>query len=512
MLNRRQSLRPRALDIHSRIRIIRSDEDIVMEEDDGAAGPQITSFQELAEMIDDQPAKPKRKKHIPIPMNATVPNYEKEVTPDFVLPTSYIKMSLNFQTPGETSSSSSTSANAATTKTEVDLEVEDMEWLKAHPRYGELGDPRYQLSYEQFAKMLDVLEKATALINPGVITLAEADEVFFKQLQIKTTPLNRVATDVYNYWVTKRSALKRPLLRKYWPQTPLNDTNPHLVFRPREKERYKLRKHRKNDMEGLRKLQQLRHDFDRTRHLFEMVKRREKLKRMLVDFLDETRRQSIHDMIAAVVPSMGPRHPKIPTEEDRENKHKKKKKKKDKKHRRDSIDGESTSLHGSPGSHVLKSATALEVQRLPVPTFMDPRPMDMAAEAPQETDIAAVVSFPSYPPSTAQLYATMFQDPPQYRCRSRYGRGGRLVMDRIPVYKSFVEFEAPPLVSAPPAPSGLAVASVPTPTASILATLGASRQQRMEAIYSMSDSEDELVTMDTVEEDKVRALKYTLAM
>ncbi|CAN0454578.1 unnamed protein product, partial [Hapterophycus canaliculatus] len=29
------------------------------------------------------------------------------------------------------------------------------------------------------------------------------------------------------------------------------------VFRPREKERYKLRKHRKNDLDSFRKLQQV---------------------------------------------------------------------------------------------------------------------------------------------------------------------------------------------------------------------------------------------------------------
>ncbi|OQR80961.1 hypothetical protein THRCLA_11903 [Thraustotheca clavata] len=497
-MHRRQSLRPRALDIHSRIRIIRSDEDIVVEEEDGGA-PAITSLQELTEMIDDQPAKPKRKKHIPIPVNSLVPDYEKEVAPDYVLPTSYIKMSLNFQSQGAIPASSNTPE-----KVEVDLEAEDMQWLKSHPKYGELGDPRYQLSYEQFAKMLDVLEKATALINPGVITLAEADELFLIQLQLKSNPLNRVTTDVYNYWVTKRQQLKRPLLRKYWPQTPLNDTNPHLVFRPREKERYKLRKHRKNDMEGLRKLQQLRNDFERVRHLLEMVKRRERFKRMMVDFLDETRRQSVHDVLASAIPSLPPRHPKIPTEEDRENKHKKKKKKKDKKHRRDSVDE-----HTSPGSYLLKSASTLEVQRLPVLTFLE-KQQDENKDVDEipPADVGAVVSFPSYPPSGAHMFANI---------RSRIGRGGRLIMDRVPIYKSYSEFEAPPLLtslptSTTPTPTHVIVPNIPPQSTSQLSSLGTTRRQRLEAICSMSDSEDELVTMDTIEEDKVRQLKYTLAI
>lgn len=42
---------------------------------------------------------------------------------------------------------------------------------------------------------------------------------------------------------------------------------PHVfqVFRPREKERYKLRKHRKNDLESFRKLQQVKKDFEKVR-------------------------------------------------------------------------------------------------------------------------------------------------------------------------------------------------------------------------------------------------------
>jgi len=109
--------------------------------------------------MDDQPSKPKRKKNIPIPINVPVVNYDKEVLDDFVVPTSYVR----FQNlPQENDEKYS--------KVELDLEVEDMEWLRSHPKYGEIGDPRYQLSLETFGKMLDLLEKASALINPSVIT------------------------------------------------------------------------------------------------------------------------------------------------------------------------------------------------------------------------------------------------------------------------------------------------------------------------------------------------------
>ncbi|CAN0358112.1 unnamed protein product, partial [Ectocarpus sp. 13 AM-2016] len=51
------------------------------------------------------------------------------------------------------------------------------------------------------------------------------------------------------------------------------------VFRPREKERYKLRKHRKNDLDSFRKLQQVKKDFEKVRVITRMIQKREMMKR-----------------------------------------------------------------------------------------------------------------------------------------------------------------------------------------------------------------------------------------
>jgi len=87
----------------------------------------------------------------------------------------------------------------------------------------------------------------------------------------------------HQYWLAKRSKLGKPLLRRFWPKTAPTDTNPHCVFRPREKERYKLRKHRKNDVDAFRKLQQLRRDFEAARELCNLVARKEAVKRLKLD-------------------------------------------------------------------------------------------------------------------------------------------------------------------------------------------------------------------------------------
>ena len=59
---------------------------------------------------------------------------------------------------------------------------------------------------------------------------------------------------IQEYWLKKRQRLGKPILRRFWPATSPTDSNPHCVFRPREKERYSLRKQRKNDVDAFRKL------------------------------------------------------------------------------------------------------------------------------------------------------------------------------------------------------------------------------------------------------------------
>lgn len=58
-----------------------------------------------------------------------------------------------------------------------------------------------------------------------------------QKLQFNRVDSHEVCKAVLEYWRKKRKELGKPLLRRYWPLTNVNDTNPNLVFRPRGKVR-----------------------------------------------------------------------------------------------------------------------------------------------------------------------------------------------------------------------------------------------------------------------------------
>lgn len=71
-------------------------------------------------------------------------------------------------------------------------------------------------------------------------------------------------TQVFDYWVKKRSKTGRALIRRFQPPTPISDMSPHSTFRPREKEEKRIRRTRKNDKDAHKKLKGLQADFRRS--------------------------------------------------------------------------------------------------------------------------------------------------------------------------------------------------------------------------------------------------------
>ena len=59
--------------------------------------------------------------------------------------------------------------------------------------------------------------------------------------------------EVYAHIKSTRETLKRPLIRYLWKPS-ADDPNPYVAFRPRDKEKMKLRRNRENDREALNKV------------------------------------------------------------------------------------------------------------------------------------------------------------------------------------------------------------------------------------------------------------------
>ena len=185
------------------------------------------------------------------------------------------------------------------------MDAEDEVWLHNHAKFGSASAKPLPLT--MFETMMDCMETATGF--ESIITTDEAERGILGKLPslLNIYPkgrggpgivtLRNVLQDTYSYWVHKRSKLKRPLLRRFWPVTASDDTNPHLVFRPREKEKYKLRKKRMNDMDAFRKMKQLRLDFEKVRIMLDLVRKREKLHRMLILAGKECFAQQIYNIV-----------------------------------------------------------------------------------------------------------------------------------------------------------------------------------------------------------------------
>ena len=102
--------------------------------------------------------------------------------------------------------------------------------------------------------------------------------------------LPEVITQVYNYWITKRSKhpKKGSLLRRYQTPTPSSDVNPQHVFRQRtEKEKRRLRKKKQNDVEAYNKMKLLRVDFERLKVLCELLIKREEVNGLNIELTNE---------------------------------------------------------------------------------------------------------------------------------------------------------------------------------------------------------------------------------
>lgn len=269
----RPSFRPRPLDIHKKLPIVRSIKDLDIED-----SIRSTDTAECDNLALTTPATKKAGaagSEIPTPQYLVVDSYERDYTRSFVQPPSYIR--------GRPARSESAEF------CEYDLDSDDEQW------HGQFNSERKVLPAEKFEMMLYKLEimdhkaaeKQGTLVSMlgSPIPVVLGKEIAIEMLkQVMNRPA--VLNAVYDYWRSKRELWQKPILRRLQPPPPVNDTNPFNVFRPREKihrPHTRRMQRRENDVQSFEKLRQVRYVIERSLVLVRTLQKREEKKREIVE-------------------------------------------------------------------------------------------------------------------------------------------------------------------------------------------------------------------------------------
>ncbi|CAN7129005.1 unnamed protein product [Brassica rapa subsp. narinosa] len=281
----RLSFRPRPLDIHKKLPILKSLKDF---EDDDTTTPTsatrnsqlLLRFASSSVDVDNEvhPVVPSKKlaSEIPTPQFVVVDTYERDYLATFGQPASYLRARGARSELGEF--------------VEYDLDNEDDDWL-----YEFNKDSNKQLSPEMLESIifkLEVLDHKTRE-RAGVITPTLGSPVPVRlQLDAAIEALQSLSINygvfqaIFNYWKDKRKRWQKPILRRLQPPPPVNDTNPYNVFRPREKaHRLHTRRmqRRENNVQSFEKLRQVRRNLDQAKTILEALIKREEKKRDVMD-------------------------------------------------------------------------------------------------------------------------------------------------------------------------------------------------------------------------------------
>ncbi|KAL9230860.1 hypothetical protein vseg_006155 [Gypsophila vaccaria] len=272
----RLSIRPRPLDIHKKLPIVKSVNDF--EDDDTPTSTRNSQILRLPCETDTEAHHMSSKKvaaEIPTPQFVVVDTYERDYSPSFCQPTSYMRARGARAELGEF--------------VEYDLDIEDEEWIREFNKESNILLPE---KFENLLFKLEVLDYK-ARERAGVISQTLGSPIH-AHLQLDTAvealkaqPVDHaVLESVYAYWREKRERWQKPILRRLQPPPPVNDPNPYNVFRPREKaHRLHTRRmqRRENNVQSFEKLRQVRRNLEQAKTILEALIKREEKKREVME-------------------------------------------------------------------------------------------------------------------------------------------------------------------------------------------------------------------------------------
>nr|TKW09821.1 hypothetical protein SEVIR_6G126400v2 [Setaria viridis] len=272
----RPSFRPRPVDIHRRLPIVRFAREL--EDDDPTfalrAAPPLLRYSAPEPAADGEAHPAPNKKNaqeIPTPQYDVVDTYERDYTRTFAQPTTYIRGRGARAEVGDF--------------IEYDLDNEDEDWLEGY------NNERKNLNAEMLEALLFKLEildhkarERAGIITPTMIgpipVILQLDSAF-EALQYLSV-WYAVFQAAYSYWKAKRERWQKPILRHLQPPPPPSDTNPYNVFRPREKAHHlhtRRMQRRENSAQSFERLRLVRRNLKQAKVLVEALIKREEKKR-----------------------------------------------------------------------------------------------------------------------------------------------------------------------------------------------------------------------------------------
>ncbi|XP_020396300.1 enhancer of polycomb-like protein101 isoform X2 [Zea mays] len=468
----RLSFRPRPLDIHKKLPILKSVREFEDEEPGIAplssaragvllrhSGADFTASgaNNATEGEGNQALSKKNAQEIPTPQFDGVDTYERDYTRTFAQPTSYIRGRGARAEIGEF--------------VEYDLDNEDEDWLE------EFNSERKNINPEKLEALLFKLEvldhrarERAGAITPtfiGPVPVLLQLDAAMEALQYLSVR-NAVFQAVYNYWKSKRERWQKPILRRLQPPPPVNDTNPYNVFRPREKaHRLHTRRmqRRENNIQSFEKLRLVRRNLEQAKALMDALIKREETKREAMECQVNLQRVQMKYKHEAQLVEDGTTLSGFQQTSSRFESSD------------DDVDSDDTAteqtyirpavFHPRFSANKLSVIPPLrikrerELKRRPQqngcvfkrdpeePVFLFTRPLD------PEKLVAAGIKPPPDPP--IENGATS----PPFRCRGRIGRGGRIIFDRWnPLLRTPIDQETyyVPYGHRPPSPEGAKLA------------------------------------------------------
>ena len=196
----------RKLDMFKPVFIVRSEENFNFEDEFGS----VQSVPEAERVVSLEPVVKRKKLNIPVPIVEEDPDYEKNVSPSFVTPSSHVLRDYTLDRMGGA-------------LYDYSLEEEDINWYWDNPKIQKDPALKKVMKLTLFEDLINFLELETRG-GEEPLNKTAAEQRAMVEFDIPKPTISRIMDEVYPYWQRKRSRQTRSLIRQFHPQTPANET------------------------------------------------------------------------------------------------------------------------------------------------------------------------------------------------------------------------------------------------------------------------------------------------